>query len=364
MQGNGSNDMEKIKILARRLKFFAKYYTYNTACAFSNVFCSPSKNTKTNAYVFSCPDHGNAGDIAIEKAQNYLLEKAGRKVEIINVREFLKNFSRVKKELSSNDLVCVQGGGSFGGLYRQADIERLMIFKWFGKNKVISFPQTICFTDNIYIKRYQKVLKKKKNVYLCFREQKSYDEALKYFSFMKERIYLVPDVVFSLKETVKDDKMPRSDFVVVSLRKDKEKGLKNEDELALMDYLNSKSNGKVRCLDTYQDIKGDINKKDEVLDKVLDVYKTSKIVVTDRLHGMILSYITNTPCVAVSNNNGKVRNEYNSWLSDCNGIKFVSSYNMREIKKAIKQINTEDIKWSSNKRIKDGLIILKRVIRK
>lgn len=45
----------------------------------------------------------------------------------------------------------------------------------------------------------------------------------------------------------------------------------------------------------------------------LSEYSKAKVVVTDRLHGMIFSAIVGTPCVCIDNVSHKVKNCY-SWL--------------------------------------------------
>ena len=50
------------------------------------------------------------------------------------------------------------------------------------------------------------------------------------------------------------------------------------------------------------------------LNKLLNLFCNSKLVITDRLHGMILCAITNTPCLALDNRNGKVSGVYEKWL--------------------------------------------------
>ena len=39
------------------------------------------------------------------------------------------------------------------------------------------------------------------------------------------------------------------------------------------------------------------------------------MLVTDRLHGMIFSYLVGTPCIVLDNKTKKVSGVYNSWLS-------------------------------------------------
>ena len=55
----------------------------------------------------------------------------------------------------------------------------------------------------------------------------------------------------------------------------------------------------------------------------LKEFAECETVVTDRLHGMIFSYITSTPCLAVSNSTGKSLYAYNDWLNGSRGITFL-----------------------------------------
>ena len=51
-------------------------------------------------------------------------------------------------------------------------------------------------------------------------------------------------------------------------------------------------------------------------------FSSSKIVITDRLHGLIFSKITSTPCIAIDNSNNKIRETYNAWLKGNKNIYF------------------------------------------
>ena len=51
-------------------------------------------------------------------------------------------------------------------------------------------------------------------------------------------------------------------------------------------------------------------------------FSSSKLVVTDRLHGMIFSAITNTPCICFDNKNGKVSAQY-EWIRNNSYVKLV-----------------------------------------
>lgn len=62
------------------------------------------------------------------------------------------------------------------------------------------------------------------------------------------------------------------------------------------------------------------------------------MVITDRLHGMIFCYITNTPCLVFQNNIYKVRETY-EWIKGNKNINLVSDYVEEEIQSFFKQTN-------------------------
>ena len=53
----------------------------------------------------------------------------------------------------------------------------------------------------------------------------------------------------------------------------------------------------------------------------LDEFASAKLVITDRLHGMILCAVTGTPCVVVNSKSPKVRGCY-EWIRQLPYIRF------------------------------------------
>ena len=80
----------------------------------------------------------------------------------------------IMKHINANDIITLIGGGSFGNLYPRADYMRMYIVKKFKNNKIVSFPQTIKFTDTKFGKqRYAKnidLISKHNNISLFARE--------------------------------------------------------------------------------------------------------------------------------------------------------------------------------------------------
>ena len=71
----------------------------------------------------------------------------------------------------------------------------------------------------------------------------------------------------------------------------------------------------------------------------LTEFASARLVITDRLHGLIFSVITNTPCIAFDNLSGKVHGTYR-WIESIPTIKLVNEIN--NIKEYINALYTEN----------------------
>ena len=298
----------------------------------SNIKVKQSK--KPHAFFLMCPNYGNIGDIAIEHSTKKFLMQNGYDVITIIVGDLPIYAKSIKRQIRFNDIIVLQGGGSFGGLYPLADLERLFTVRYFKKNKIISFPQSITYNSKSFRSFYKKQLKTNKNVYLYFRDENSFKIATEDFNYMKDRIYLTPDIVFTLKENKTN--IEQRTGCIFSIRKDIEKNIDDTLIERLKTALNKKEI-KTSFYDTAVELK-DISLKEELLNDLLNKYRHSKFIVTDRLHGMILSYITNTPCIAINNNNGKVKNCYDTWLNKCTYIQFIETKSEKDVLSVIEEI--------------------------
>jgi pyruvyl transferase EpsI len=64
--------------------------------------------------------------------------------------------------------------------------------------------------------------------------------------------------------------------------------------------------------------------RDECVRKKMQEFCGAKLVITDRLHGMVFSAITGTPCIVFSNSNHKVKGTYD-WISYLPYISYVDT---------------------------------------
>ena len=86
-------------------------------------------------------------------------------------------------------------------------------------------------------------------------------------------------------------------------------------------------------------------RKKEVKNK-LEQFKKAKLIITDRLHGMIFAAITSTPCIALGNYNHKIKS-CSETLEHLGYIKYVD--NVEEIDENIKYLMSNEFEKYDNK---------------
>lgn len=289
-------------------------------------------------YIFLAADYGNLGDVAITYAQTKFLEKyANRQVVEIPISKSLEGLWFVKANIKEGDIVTTVGGGNMGDLYDQIEYIRQLAISFFPKNKFISFPQTFDFSDTNQgkkaLKNAVKCYSKHKNLTLVAREEISY--TLMQQHFQKNNIILTPDIVLSQNQSQNQSKR---EGVVFCLRNDEEKSLSAQQNDEIISVTSSYFS-KIEFYDTHIGRNNlSIEDRESELNKIWNKFKGAELVVTDRLHGMIFCYITNTPCIVFQNNNHKVR-ETVKWLPENSGVFLISNYSkehlIENIQKAI-----------------------------
>ena len=305
-------------------------------------------------------DYGNCGDIAITYAQRKFLKEnlTGYKIIEIPLKFFYRDYLCIKKNLNPQDIITIIGGGNTGDLYWNFEEARRFIIKKFKKNKVISFLQTVDFSTKKELKKSAKIYSENRNLYLFAREKKSYNIYKDFFN--TNNIFLVPDIVLSLNKNQKDNKRKN---ILICLRNDAEKQIDGQDEKSLINYLKTKYTNIV-FQDTYI---GDkiipYNERESILAKMWKNFSSSKIVITDRLHGLIFSKITSTPCIAIDNSNNKIRETYNTWLKENKNTYFFHEINNPEIIEIIKKYNNLNEKYYDENKIDKEFTDLKNIFK-
>lgn len=300
-----------------------------------------------DAFLIGTEDFGNLGDHQIAVAEIKFLRQFFDNVIEIPASKYFDRATQLMliKKITSSDIIFFTGGGNFGNVYAMARKIRIDVIKKWNRNIKIVMPQTAYYTPDKKGKRALKhdvrMFTQKKRVTIIAREQESYSFLTKFFCC---DILFVPDIV--LYFSYSDRTEVREDLALLCLRSDCESIL-DEDTKKVYAELMESFFSKVEFIDTQKPYSITVDQRDEALKEIFSKIQSAKIVITDRLHGMIFCAITGTPCLVLENYNHKIRGSY-SWLEKLPYIKLV-----RNIQEARNVIETGF--WQKQYRYDDSL---------
>lgn len=303
-------------------------------------------NSKKHAFIFLAADYGNIGDIAISHAQKQFLKKTLPDYGVISIpisqtRLVLRS---IKKQIKPNDVITIIGGGNMGAIYPDIEALRQLVIKSFPKNRIVCFPQTLDWDKSLHskraLKRIVKVYSGHPNIHIFARESITYKKLVDLFKrHNKVTVGLVPDIVMS--STAKDlgasDNEQRSS-ILTCLRNDKEAVLTNEQYQKLDDVLAATKYNIIKT-DTHAGGSGlDDLECSKLLKDKLNQFRSAHLVITDRLHGMILCLLSGTPCLVLPNSNHKISQTQLDWLRDHPRLIFLELEEINSISESINKL--------------------------
>lgn len=284
-----------------------------------------------------------------------MLEQNFPQYQIYQIPEkFLyKCIDKAKEFINKEDILLLHGGGNIGDTYLVPEEGRRKVIELFPDNKIIIFPQTAFFENNESGKAQLEISKKIYNnhpqLVIMAREEKSYN-------FMKEhfynaKVFLTPDIVMSMKES----RNLNRENVTFLFRMDKEKTLTNNEIIKIKEVI-TKKYGKYIISDMHLgedviNVAGNIRKN--ALQNKFKEFQSSKLVVTDRLHGMIFAAITETPCVALGSFTHKIFESY-KWLENLEYIKICD--NIDDFEKLVNEVLNVENRNYDNKFAKEPIL--------
>lgn len=281
-------------------------------------------------YLLQTPVHNNIGDQAIAYAEiKFLTTKFPQyKLKIVNELQLKSALKKIARKATNNDVIMIHGGGNMGDIWPGYEEQRQQIFYWLKYKKIVSFPQSIRFLTN-----YSDLAKKSKEIYseahditLVARESTSYDKMKSFFGAEMHILY-TPDIVISLNPQISEQKR---EGIATFLRNDVEK----QNNTIVQPFLEQLAKKYViKSNDTVIDYTPFITNKtrEKFVLKKFSEFSSSKLIITDRLHGMIFAMLTGTPAIVFDNNNKKVSSTYNSWLKNANFIYLATDYTQQEL---------------------------------
>lgn len=267
------------------------------------------KTDGSKIFLFLTPQYLNYGDHAIAEMEKKFFVKNFPEytVEEINYSFFQYWPELVQKRVSEKDVIVITGGGYTGDIWKENQEQVEKVIKMFGQNKIIFAPQTIFYTDikGEMQKRFHSLLNQHKEISFIAREMNSFRIMEKHFDMKTERnLFLMPDFVLSSYQKGKDNKKN----VGFCFRSDHEKILSDEKINAIRDNFKNKEIETITMARDHVEIP--VWLRSVILKRKFKEFQKQEVVITDRLHGMIFSAITETPCVALDNITHKVSGVY------------------------------------------------------
>lgn len=292
-------------------------------------------NENPRFFMFGIPTYNNLGDQAIAYAEKRFFEKYYPEIEYIEITEpqTSRAVVELKDSIRKEDCIGYTGGGNIGSLYLNHEKSRRKVFESFPNHKTISFPQSVFFEENEHGENEKEKSRfsyhKNSNLTLVARESQTRDT---FNDIFNSQVIYMPDIVLSLGSIDFSDR--KREGVLFVLREDAEKVTEDSLVEELTDYLENRLNHPIEQTDTLHPHKIDdgektstslkdqllLSEREELVAEKFKEIASSKLVVTDRLHGMIFSVITGTPCLVFDNSYGKASTSYFDWLKDLNYV--------------------------------------------
>ncbi|MGO2182501.1 MAG: polysaccharide pyruvyl transferase family protein [Pseudoalteromonas nigrifaciens] len=335
------------------LKFFLIRVIYHFQVTTSYFITKPVSNYvsgKKNIFVLLSTDYSNLGDHALTYAHIKFLEKHFPDANIIEfvVADTTKVLPSIKKIISKGDIITLKGGGNIGVEYFREELYRRRILRNFNGQKIVIFPQTIFFPDDKFGRKQKEItfscLKNNKDLVLATRDEASYNQVA---DILNDRVIFTPDIVLSLDKFKQKKNVPTRSGIVTAMRNDVEGIFSAKDKLNLHRKLDSKFSS-ITISDTTTDYPISVSMREHELTKIWNLFSTAKVVITDRLHGMIFAYITNTPCIVLKTYNHKLTGQF-KWLERAGNIKMARSIDdIIELVDDIDLLDTSDLNLIDN----------------
>ena len=295
--------------------------------------CTRIKQTPLESalYVLT-PTHGNLGDHAITKACIMLFAKFQIPFIEITTQDLILLKKYQKLGVMNHHLILVNGGGNLGTLWFSIEILFREIIKFNPDSQIICLPNTIYYEDSEWgreeLEKSIEIYNNHLGLKLFAREKISFD----IMNSIYRDVVLIPDMAFSLNEC---KEMPDRHGCLLCLRKDVERTRTEAEEKEINKQAVKLFGNDIIISDMLLDHNIPIERRNAELDIKFNEFRHAKLVITDRLHGMIFAAITGTPCILIKSKSPKVKGCY-EWISQLEYIKFADS--CEDIEKIYKQI--------------------------
>lgn len=290
------------------------------------------------------PNHENVGDSAIWAGERTFLEAHGR--EVVYVSD-LQSYSEsgLRRNLGSDGVILLHGGGNFGDLYPHHQRHRERVIGTFTDHPIVQLPQTATFRSESTAAHASEVYARHRNLTLILRDASSLDYARTHFV---NDTALAPDLALALTPEPADS---RSGTIVWLARTDDESAdpsgrVDSAPQVAVVDWVGKRSaslgvvarrTGLLAAGSLHARLPATLSPWQPWIERSFDelasrrveygynLFRSARAVVTDRLHGHILALLLGVPHVLLNDRYDKVGRFYRTWTSSNPLVRFAAT---------------------------------------
>lgn len=248
---------------------------------------------------------GNIGDLAINVAETLMLEKIfrpGHQVFSYTRSTLAANWQRIQTIIGPEDLIVIHGGGNLGDIWPHEEAARLAIVNTFVKNRIISLPQSIHFSDPAKARASARTYQRHPALTIALRDDESYDRALRTFP----GVHCVRAEDSATRIVLPFPFNPeRSDFTFIE-RADAER--RPHDSLPRLRAELDSDGFVTKVTDTVVHSLPFSNREiaSKLVYNTIDELHGTGVVLTNRLHGAVFALIAGRPVIVSENSYGKI----------------------------------------------------------
>jgi exopolysaccharide biosynthesis predicted pyruvyltransferase EpsI/nitroreductase len=270
----------------------------------------------SSIYWIGCfpPEVHSIGD----HAQTLAVEKCFSDYKVLRYyRNQLQDF--YSQKIEADDLIFIHSSGDFGDLYPDWHNTRKQIIAKYPNNRIVQLPVSVHYKNPANFEKDKIFFSDKTNVTICCRTRQAarllagnFNCKVTFFPdfafYLKPKKHLVgrTRTLFVLRDDLESSLLYRSKNLVRKLRKPLKvagyitgKNLfnyaKKLDYNFISDYITSKISDSVVYDAQTSDVDITDNNREDIVMSTIYYYSSFKLVVTDRFHACVFSYLTDTP---------------------------------------------------------------------
>lgn len=278
------------------------------------------------------PDYSNVGDSLIWLGELAWFEQTvGRRPDYVCTTHGFQP-DALRRAVPEGP-IFLSGGGNFGDIYPRFQAFRHAVLEAFPGRRVVQLPQTLHFSSKANVAETRAAIKAHGNFAMMVRDRASFEFAQEAFDC---EVHLAPDMAFCMGPLSRPTAPVRD--AVALLRTDTERAphanadLSQYPQIQATDWLlpNARpslgqriANRLDRMMRSAEVRFAETAARER--QRGMQVLGSGRTVVTDRLHGHILSILMGIPQIAIDNSYGKISGFYEAWTNETEGVRLASS---------------------------------------